>query len=940
MIVMNVNNETSSRRPGVPPWLGIAMLALALAGCGLFMTPERRVARAEKFMNDGDYGSALIELRNALDEQPEHVRGRVMLARAELHEGDLAGADKDLARAKELGAPGKDTALLEAEVKLSLGDTGALEKLAQQADSGLAEHERLTYLGYAQLRSNRVDDALGSFRAAVAAAPEGEGRLRARTGLAEALAQSGDFAAAIAELDAVIRVDADYLEARLSKGMLLVQRGEAAKSEEVLAALPLSEARSPLARMHRVAGLASLFEAQLAQNKVEDAAKTLKHFRSTTRALLGSYLAGRLAFARGDPGAAVIELQKVVSGNPKWTPARFLLAQSLANAGNLSQAEAELQTVVQAEPDNVEARKLLADVQIRTGRPSAAVQSLSPAMQAGAEDAQLYSIFGRARFEQGDRAGARESWERSLETNPDDPKVKLDVARSYIAAGDTRRALELLASVPDDVGGTEKRMLQLMAMAAGKDRAVAKEEVAALVRRNPDDIRLMGLAGAWLLSQDDMLGARAYVDQALAKKADDVPTLLLLARMDLLRKDATAARKSLMRVLDAEPKNGLALKTLSQISASQGDQAGARQWLEEWAKRDPKAAEPRLMLAHGALRTGDPELGTRLIDEAVAADPRAADVAYGAGQVLMEAGRYDDALRRFRAALEASPNVPEIWLAAARAQLALNQRQSARESLGKALSLRTHWTPAVLMLAQMDARDGRTQAAIAAADQLKRAPETAALGFALEGDVRMAARDFPAADKAYAEAYRRAASLESAQGQFMARRAGKLASPDEPLVAWLDRNPADARGRFLLAEYRQAEGNLKAAIVEYERLLQASPDSPIVLNNLAWLYQQTADSRAEPTAKKAYDAASGNWAIADTYGWILVGAGRAREAIPILKDALAKSNNSAEVLYHLGTAHARAGEAKEARATLTTAVANAGDASWKTEAEKLLAETK
>src|SRR5262245_51775082 len=101
-------------------WIGLTLAALA--GCGLFMSPERRIARAEQFIAEGDWGSAAIELRQALEASPDDAHGRLLLARVAYHTGDLRAAEKEATRATELKAPVADVVPLQAEIKLALGE--------------------------------------------------------------------------------------------------------------------------------------------------------------------------------------------------------------------------------------------------------------------------------------------------------------------------------------------------------------------------------------------------------------------------------------------------------------------------------------------------------------------------------------------------------------------------------------------------------------------------------------------------------------------------------------------------------------------------------------------------------------------------------------------------------------------------------------------------
>ena len=67
---------------------------------------------------------------------------------------------------------------------------------------------------------------------------------------------------------------------------------------------------------------------------------------------------------------------------------------------------------------------------------------------------------------EGDRSEGEAYLERGLQAAPDDAKARLDLAASYLAAGDAKRALRrILATVPDKVGGEMKNQIQFIALA-------------------------------------------------------------------------------------------------------------------------------------------------------------------------------------------------------------------------------------------------------------------------------------------------------------------------------------------------------------------------------------------------------------------------------------------------------------------------------------------
>lgn len=921
-------------------YLLVALTACALvAGCDLFVSPQQRVERAAALIQKGDYEAAAIELRNALRKEPDNARGRLLLARTELWAGDPAAAGENLERAVAAGAKPAETARLNAEIRKALGQYQALATYAARPTPGLQEYERLMFLGYAQLGLSKVDAALASFDAAVRAAGTGLPVAEARSAQAAGLAASGDVQGALSILDSVLAARPDYRPAALSKANLLLRRGDYAEAEQILSALNSGGQRSRVGVAERVTVLVSLGEVRLGQRKLAEAGQSVRELAALLPdSPVTTYMQGRLALAQGQVAVAITELQKTVRDAPALMPGHVMLGVAYLSQGNAAQAEAEFLQALEEAPDNVEVRKLLAQAQIRQGRADSAALALAPALEAGSRDPGVYALAGQARLMQGDREAGNALLERVLAENPDSPRLRLEMAGTYLATGDPQRALDLVGSVPDDVGGDAKKQIQFLALAAGKDKAAAKLAIDTLVRKNPKDARLLNLAAAWLANQGDVAGARAYLDQALAVVPADSRTLVNLGRLDMRARRNEEASKSFQSALVSDPKNGDAYLALAAMADSAGDKVGVARWLADWSKADPAAAQPRLLLARIAFRDKDPRQGHGLVDESLKLVPNSASVEAAAGQVLMDAGLYDEALGHFRNAARIDARDPTYLFGAARAQLAMEQRGAARDSLNRALALRPNWVPATVLLAQIELKERRVDAALSLADGFKKDAAGAPTGYLLEGDIRLAVGQAAQAADAYAESTKLHPSAEAAIGESRARRVARLPRPAEPLLAWLERSPDDARVRLELAQTYMADGGTGDAIREYERVLQVQPDNLIALNNLAALYGERGDPRAEPLARQALAMAPRSGPIADTLGWILFKSGNVDESLKILEQAHDLDNKNPEITYHLGAALLKAGRKSEARAALASAVDGGSTAPWVSEARKLLAE--
>jgi len=112
----------------------VAVLSTGMVACKKQETSAELVAQAKQFEQKGDINAAMIQLKNALQANPDDGEARYMLASAYVENGDGAGAEKEIRRAISLKYPSDKTAPVLAKALLAQGQfQKLLDETAEEA---------------------------------------------------------------------------------------------------------------------------------------------------------------------------------------------------------------------------------------------------------------------------------------------------------------------------------------------------------------------------------------------------------------------------------------------------------------------------------------------------------------------------------------------------------------------------------------------------------------------------------------------------------------------------------------------------------------------------------------------------------------------------------------------------------------------------------------
>ena len=919
----------------LPLLIGAGLASLLLAGCGILLTPQHRLERAQREIQAGEWRDAAVDLRVVVQKEPQNAQAWLLLAQLSLDAADLAGAQSGLARAVAAGAKGPKVDALQARVWLEGGQPQRVLDAIAQHSLDLPEPDRTITSARALLARQQPEAALAQIQPLLAAHPD---LTDARDVVAEALADESKFTPALQQLDLAARQDAKASEPLLLKGLILQQQGQDAAAEE---ALRLALKRMPPSEpiLHRVKALIALTQVRLSRGDLEAAAAsqaTLAKLEPQSPAT--ALLDARLKIARKNLQGGVAQLEQIVNDAPNFSEARLLLGAALLQRGDLQQAQQQLQDLVASAPDDIAARKLLAEVQLRLGQPEGALNVLSPALNTDSLDPQLLSLYGTAASRTGDKQALIQALQRSEAEHPDDQTVLLNLTAAYLGEGQAAQALATIEKTKD-AGDLRRDRLLIATLQAAQGPAAAGAEVERLRAAHARDPGVLDLAASYYVTEGRIEDARAALRESLAIDPDDVSSLVDLARLDEAAGDPGAAQTRLQAALKTHPDALPARLALADVLVRTKSYDSARAVLD--AAGPHAGADVKFALAQVALASGDLKAANAALDQAIAEQSGRAEAVEDAGLLLMKANQFDAALARFAQATQLAPNDADYWLNTARAQLALNQPLAARSSLDKADQLQPGSLQVTAAQASIDLSQGQGQAALQRVQALlSQRPDDAGV-LELEGDVYSDLKQPEAAAAAYGKAQQLRPSARLAANLYRVKLMAHASRPQEPLEQWLAREPSSWPIHDLLGQYYLGAGKApRLAMQQFKAAIAQQPNDVVALNNLAWALNQAGDPGAEALAERAHELAPNDASVDDTLGWVLARAGKAAGAVDYLRQAAKLDPSDPNVQYHLAFALAKSGQGGEARQILDKILANGQPFDSRAEARQLLTSVK
>jgi putative PEP-CTERM system TPR-repeat lipoprotein len=873
---------------------------------------------AISLFNKSDYRASIIQLKNALQQDPRNLAARVLLGRAYLRVGEGAEAEKQLWSARNAGAdealvlpPLGRALLLQQKYRL------LLEEIREGVRPPRIEGEIRFLRGQAHLEQRNIGPAEKAFQDAVRMRPEdgetllGMARLRHLEGKADEAEQYIDRALKLAPGMA----DAWYSKAEVLRGRR--QFTEAVKFYDK--AIDLEGGHIP-ARMARAA---SLIDSGRHDEAEEDVLYVRSALPDSTQA---AYLQAMILTLNGKYEEASTILREAAQSLSAADPDAILSSpRAMLLRGVISYSRRQfdeaypyLSRYVELVPHHAGARKMLGAILLRRNEPGPAVQILEPAAKATPNDVEILSLLGNAYMRSRNYAKATEVFEQAAKLAPDAASLKTRLALSQLAIGEQEAAidgLEATVAASKRIGQADI-ILGITTLKSGNP-ADALTIAARLAEKEPDNPFPGNLAGLAHMRMGENAKARESFLHALELAADYTPAKFNLAALDMSEGKVADAKARYEEILSGAPNDIRAMTELSKIAEKAGETDTAIKWLDQVKKINPASVEPQLRLVDLYQRSNRVREAMALVLELEEKHPKHLDVLEAKAGLEVASGQTSKAIETLRLASYSAREIPDRLLRVADLQIKLRDFEGAQASLKTLISQKPDFLPAHIALVDLEAQSGGVEKALEMATALRNGYPELSIGDMLVGDMLVRTGQYAEAEAAYRAGLAKGNDAMFAIKLFQVRsRSGATDKAMAGLRAWDMENPGHAPVQRALATALMARGNVDEALRAHEAFVAKRPKDPVILNNLALLYLKKGDPRAVETAERAYSLAPSAPAIIDTYGWILVQQGKPSEGLRFLREAQARAATRLEIRYHVAAALARLDRRDEARQEL------------------------
>jgi len=607
------------------------------------------VDRATEFEENKQYKAAIIEWKNVLLADPDHLDGRLALGRLLLQQGDGAGAEYQLRRAAELGASVDQRVrdltgalLMQKEYEQVLKEFSVTDKMTPPNRATLAVAS-----GHALSALNRLEEARRSFYSALEL---GRSRVDAYQGLVFVSVREQRMDEALAFCQEAQQLKPQDLQLMILHAEVVRRMGDFESAALEFEAVLQRDAENAVALL----GLAG---ARMGQQQLSAARRVLERLRvAQPHNLEQRYLRAVLAVREGRYPEASASLGDLLQRVPNHARGLMLMATVSQRMGEHEQALDRIRMLLQDDPENALALQLRASIELhqagRSDSDGALAEALENSVENGADDPWLAATAARMALLSGHPELGAKALERALRSGTPEAeglrKAQQAMQREQVSAA--LDGLELFLARPKQQRGAERIRAAMRYLRAGQWQQ-ASVEAGGLLELMPNEALSHTLDALVYLGMGDSAAAVEILEKALELRPDFPPPLIALARIETADQQFEQARQRATVLVDAYPERPLGYALRGDVMLAQGyrDQAVVA-YTRALENADSRTAV--LNLSQRLVSLGGEGQVIHGVKRWVDAHPDDVELRVFLALQLQISGRKKDAVEHFRAVLD------------------------------------------------------------------------------------------------------------------------------------------------------------------------------------------------------------------------------------------------------------------------------------------------
>ena len=904
------------KRKAITSLLLCGFLTLPVSHFAMASVEPEYMQNVNEYLQQGKARSAVITLKNVLQDNPSDANARFALGNIYLSLGNLPAAEKEISDAYLLEPENPEISIALAKVLLQFRKFEKLQNVLSVKDgwSSAFVAEGLALEAQVKIFHGKADGAQTLLFEASELDAKNTTVLFAKAQLQASLSKP-DLAKK--NLEKLFAADPDHVQGLVLQGNLFFLEknySSAIKSFE------------KILKIQPQVGIANLLlaKALMGNQQFDLASAQLKMVLSAAaNHPEANALQAKIDFFNKNFQQAAEHAEaslQQIEGDPEIL---YIAAASYYSLNRYEVALSQINKVLAGNPSHVDSLKLKAAISLKLDLIDDAAASLSLIKDDAFKesDSQLLTAAGLALLKTNKNELGKRLLKLAAGLNSDDPRVYLGQASVASQEGDREAVItELLMALEKapDALQTETALILTYLQNNQADQALKHaKNLADKHPENPNGATFQGLS--YVMMKDYDAAEKAFLN-ALAIEPGNPNASHNLASL-LSRKNASTSEISKIHenVIKYHPENLGSLVELAILDQKSGGIDQATRRLELAIESHPDALRPRMVLSEFYLNNKQPLKAMAVIDDALVVRQDSSDLYILSGNARLRGGQQEKAIEHYKKAIDISPEKTSPYFALAQLYTNINQFDLALAAVEKVLDLEPDHFGALLIKGRAALKTGDISEAQVISERLaKTAPDSTYLK---EFDAQIAFTDkqFDKAALLYKETL---ATRESSQVNVQLASAlwqqDKRSEAISTLANWLERFPEDVLNTNVLASYYLADKQVDGAIEQFTNLLVLTPNNAVANNNLSWLLMQRGKlTEAQAYAEKALELIPDNPKIIDTLGTILFKKGEFDKAKTLFLNALAIDSSNLDIQLHLAQTLLKTGEAANAKNLLT-----------------------